>query len=95
MQLTRERKFILLASTLASFLTPFMGSAINLALPVIAQTFKLSTITLGWTVTAFLLMTAVFLVPMGKLADMIGRQRVFITGIGIFSAGSLARALAF
>ena len=57
MQLTRERKFILLASTLASFLTPFMGSAINLALPVIAQTFKLSTITLGWTVTAFLLMT--------------------------------------
>ena len=95
MQLNRERKFILLASTLASFLTPFMSSATNLALPAIAQTFKLSTITLGWTVTAFLLMTAVFLVPMGKLADMIGRRRVFITGLSIFSAGSLASALAF
>lgn len=95
MQLDRERKFILLASTLASFLTPFMSSATNLALPTIAQTFKLSTITLGWTVSAFLLMTAVFLVPMGKLADMIGRRRVFITGISIFSAGSLASALSF
>jgi len=95
MQLDRERKFILLASTLASFLTPFMSSATNLALPTIAQTFKLSTITLGWTVSAFLLMTAVFLVPMGKLADLIGRRRVFITGISIFSAGSLASALAF
>ena len=95
MQLNRERKFILLASTLASFLTPFMSSATNLALPAIAQTFKLSTITLGWTVTAFLLMTAVFLVPMGKLADMRGRRRVFITGLSIFSAGSLASALAF
>jgi EmrB/QacA subfamily drug resistance transporter len=95
MQLDRERKFILLASTLASFLTPFMSSATNLALPSIAISFKLSTITLGWTVSAFLLMTAVFLVPMGKLADTIGRRRVFITGLIIFSAGTLASALAF
>jgi len=95
MQLDRERKFILLASTLASFLTPFMSSATNLALPSIAADFKLSAITLGWTVSAFLLMTAVFLVPMGKLADTIGRRRIFITGIIIFSVGTLASALAF
>jgi EmrB/QacA subfamily drug resistance transporter len=90
MQLDRERKFILLAS----FLTPFMSSATNLALPSIAANFKLSAITLGWTVSAFLLMTAVFLVPMGKLADTIGRRRVFIAGISIFATGSLASALA-
>jgi MFS family permease len=72
MQLDRERKFMLLASTLASFLALFMSSAINLALPSIAVSFKLSTITLGWIVSAFLLMTAVFLVPLGKLADTIG-----------------------
>lgn len=95
MQLTAERKFILLASTLASFLTPFMGSAINVALPAIARTFKLSAVTLGWTVTAYLLTTAVFLVPLGKLADLIGRKRIFIAGIIVFLFGTLLSGLAF
>lgn len=92
---TRERKFILLASTLASFLTPFMGSAINLALPAIARTLNLSAITLGWTVTAYLLTTAIFLVPVGKLADSMGRRRIFVTGISIFFFGTLLSGLAF
>jgi len=92
---TRERKFILVASTLASFLTPFMGSSINLALPDIARSFELSAITLGWTVTAYLLTTAVFLVPVGKLADLIGRRRVFVAGINVFLFGTLLSGLSF
>lgn len=92
---TRDRKFILLASTLASFVTPFMGSAVNLALPDLARDFKLSSITLGWTVTAYLLATAVFLVPFGKLADLLGRKRIFVAGIIIFSAGTFLSGLAF
>ena len=95
MELTRERKFILLASTLASFLTPFMGSAMNLALPGIARDFKLSAVTLGWTVTAYLLTTAVLLVPFGKLADLLGRRKVFVAGISLFLAGTLFCGLAF
>ena len=95
MELTRERKFILLASTLASFLTPFMGSAMNLALPGMARDFKLSAVTLGWTVTAYLLTTAVLLVPFGKLADLLGRRRVFIAGISVFLAGTLLCGLSF
>lgn len=95
MELTRERRFILLASTLASFLTPFMGSSINLALPQIARSFELSAVTLGWTVTAYMLTAAVFLVPAGRLADLIGRRRIFVTGIGVFLAGTLLSALAF
>lgn len=95
MELTRERKFILLASTLASFLTPFMGSAMNLALPGIAGDFKLSAVTLGWTVTAYLLTTAVLLVPFGKLADLLGRRKVFVAGISVFLAGTLFCGLAF
>ncbi|MCX8160218.1 MAG: MFS transporter [Candidatus Saccharicenans sp.] len=93
--LNRERNFILLASTLASFLTPFMGSAVNLALPDIARDFKLSAVTLGWTVTAYLLTTAVFLVPMGRLADVLGRRKVFVAGITFFLAGALLSGLAF
>ncbi|MDW3228724.1 MAG: MFS transporter [Acidobacteriota bacterium] len=95
MQLTKERKFILVASTLASFLTPFMSSALNLALPDIARSFKLSAVTLGWTVTAFLLTTAVCLVPAGKLADIHGRKKVFVTGISIFIFGTLLSGVAF
>lgn len=95
MKIDRERKFILLASTLASFLTPFMGSSINVALPDIARTLNLSAVTLGWTVTAYLLTTAVFLVPMGRLADLLGRRRLFITGISIFMFGTLLSSLAF
>lgn len=95
MNLGREQKFILLASALASFLTPFMGSAINLALPDIARTFGLSAVTLGWTVTAYLLTTAVFLVPVGRLADAVGRRKIFVAGIGVFLAGALLSGLAF
>lgn len=95
MVFNKKRKFILLASTLASFLTPFMGSAMNLALPDIARDFKLSAVTLGWTVTSYLLATAVFLVPIGKLADRVGRRKVFISGIMLFLAGTLLSGLAF
>ncbi|MGQ9801359.1 MAG: MFS transporter [Candidatus Saccharicenans sp.] len=95
MKLDRQQKLILLASTLASFLAPFMGSATNLALPDIARAFKLSAVTLGWTVTAYLLTTAIFLVPMGRLADLVGRRRVFIAGISLFLAGALLSGLAF
>ncbi|MCR4396696.1 MAG: MFS transporter [Candidatus Saccharicenans sp.] len=95
MKLDRQQKFILLASTLASFLTPFMGSATNLALPAMARSLELSAITLGWTVTAYLLTTAIFLVPMGRLADLIGRRKIFVAGIGVFLAGALLSGLAF
>lgn len=95
MKINRQQKFILLASTLASFLTPFMGSATNLALPAVVRAFELSAVTLGWTVTAYLLTTAIFLVPMGRLADMIGRRKIFITGIIVFLTGTLFSGLAF
>lgn len=95
MELTGERKLILLASTLASFLTPFMGSALNLALPGVAREFNLSAVTLGWTVTAYLLTTAVLLVPFGKLADLFGRRKVFVAGISVFLAGTLFCGLSF
>jgi EmrB/QacA subfamily drug resistance transporter len=92
---TRERKFILLASTLASFLTPFMTSSINLALPRVARAFNLNAITLGWTVTSYLLATAIFLVPAGKVADLLGRKKIFVSGITVFLLGTLLSGLAF
>ncbi|MGB9837106.1 MAG: MFS transporter [Candidatus Saccharicenans sp.] len=95
MELDRTRKFILIASTLASFLTPFTGAALNLALPAVAREFNLSSITLGWTVTAYLLTTAVFLLPVGRLADLLGRKKIFIAGLITFILGSLLSGLSF
>jgi EmrB/QacA subfamily drug resistance transporter len=81
----------LIAGTLASFLTPFMASAINVALPTIGQEFSMNAVLLGWVATAYLLAAAMFLVPFGRLADIHGRKRIFIYGTATFT---LASALA-
>ncbi|MFX1251108.1 MAG: MFS transporter [Promethearchaeota archaeon] len=78
----------LFVATLASFLTPFMSSAINIALPSIASEFRADAILLSWVATAYLLSAAMFLVPFGKIADIKGRKRVFVVGILIFTITS-------
>jgi EmrB/QacA subfamily drug resistance transporter len=72
---------ILLATTLASFLTAFMGSALNVALPTLGQQFSMDAVTLGWVATAYTLAIAIFLVPFGRAADIGGRRRVFTIGL--------------
>ncbi|MEW5875737.1 MAG: MFS transporter [Candidatus Zixiibacteriota bacterium] len=85
---------ILFVATVASFLTPFMGSAINVALPPIAAEFGADAILLSWVATGYLLAAGVFLLPFGRLADIHGRKRVFLWGIANYSASSLLSALA-
>jgi EmrB/QacA subfamily drug resistance transporter len=90
---TSERVALVVA-TLASFLTPFMGSAANVALPVIGREMRLDAVALSWVATAYLLSAAVFLVPFGKLADIHGRRRVFVGGLLVYTATSALCALA-
>jgi EmrB/QacA subfamily drug resistance transporter len=90
---TNERVALVVA-TLASFLTPFMGSAVNVALPVIGREMSLGAVALTWVSTAYLLSAAVFLVPFGRLADIHGRKRVFVAGLLVYTATSLLCALA-
>ena len=79
-----QRKNTLIAATSAAFITPFMASSINLAIPTIGKQFGAGAFQLGWVVTGYLLTSAAFLLPFGNLADIIGRRRVFITGIMLF-----------
>ncbi|MFI5144867.1 MAG: MFS transporter [Ignavibacteria bacterium] len=81
--------FIILVTTLASFMTAFMGSAINVALPIIGKEFKADAILLSWLSTSYLVTTAVLLIPVGKLSDIYGRARFFKAGIVIFAVFSL------
>lgn len=80
---------ILLVAVISAFLTPFMGSSINLALPAIGDEYGADTILLSWIATAYLLSSAVFLVPFGRLADIYGRKKVFLSGMIIFTVSSL------
>lgn len=88
-----DKRAVLIAACLASFLTPFMGSSINIALPSIGAEFAMDAIMLNWVATSYLLASAVFLLPAGKFADIYGRKRVFLAGIIIFTVSSLLAAL--
>jgi EmrB/QacA subfamily drug resistance transporter len=85
----------LLVATLSSFLTPFMLSSVNLALPAIGDHFKADAVLLSWVATAYLVAAAVALVPVGKLADIHGRKRVFIWGMVLFTLTSILAGLAW
>jgi len=79
----------LLVTTLGAFLTPYMSSAVNIALPAIGQEFKLSAVSLSWIATVYLLATAIFLVPFGKLADTHGRKRIYTYGVAVYALSAL------
>ncbi|MCX6030152.1 MAG: MFS transporter [Chloroflexi bacterium] len=89
-----DKRAVLLLTTLASFLTAFMGSSTNIALPAIGREFGMDAVLLGWVPMTFSLATAVFMLPLAKLADIHGRKRVFILGVAIYLAGSLGSAAA-
>ncbi len=85
---------VLVATCIAAFLTPFMSAAVNIALPSIGQELGGGTRALGWVASSFLLAAAISLVPLGKLADLHGRRRMFVAGMGVHTAASLACAAA-
>jgi len=87
-----NKRTVLLIATMASFLTPFMGSSINIALPSIGKEFAMDAILLSWVATAYLLAAAVALVPFGRIADIYGRKRIFTYGILIYTLSSLLSA---
>jgi EmrB/QacA subfamily drug resistance transporter len=87
------RTAALVAASVAAFLTPFMGSSLNVALPSMGQELSMSAVLLSWTQTSYLLAAAIFLVPLGRISDIYGRKRVFLWGTGLFTVASLLTAL--
>ncbi|ADQ47289.1 major facilitator superfamily MFS_1 [Caldicellulosiruptor kronotskyensis 2002] len=86
-------KNILIGTTLSSFLIPFMSSAVNIAAPDIAKSFKLNTEELNLAISIFLIFSAAFILPMGKLSDTFDRTKIFKTGFLLFTLSTLMCAL--
>ncbi len=89
-----SKRAALWISTMGAFLTPFMGSSINIALPEIGREFAMSAISLSWVATSFLVTSAMCLVPFGRLADIYGRKRIFAYGVAVYTISSLLAAIA-
>ncbi|MDL4817791.1 MFS transporter [Actinomadura opuntiae] len=84
----------LLAASTGQFLVVLDISVVNVALPGMRGGLGLGATSLQWVVNAYSLAFAGFLLLGGRAADLFGRKRVFITGLGLFTAASLAGGLA-
>ena len=88
-----NRQAALVVTTIGAFLTTFMGSAIAIGLPSIGDELQMDAIMLGWVATAYLLSATMFLVPIGRIADIYGRKKIFTYGILTYTVTSILSAM--
>ncbi|WP_373500814.1 MFS transporter [Desulfococcus sp.] len=87
-----SKKAVLAVAALTTFMSPFMISAVNIALPAIQAEFAVDAVMLGWLANAYLLASGVALVPVGKFADIRGRRKILVEGILLFTVSTVATA---
>jgi EmrB/QacA subfamily drug resistance transporter len=69
-------------------------TAVNIALPSLSRDLHISGASISWTITSYTLVFGSLLLFGGRAADLLGRRRLFLTGLAVFTASSLASALA-
>ena len=87
----KEKSFknlVLAVTTVVAFIITFLGSALNLALPTIGAEFTANAVELGWIMSSYILTSAIFLLPFGRLGDIVGRKKILSYGILLFSVSS-------
>lgn len=84
---------LIVSISLATFMSSLDGTIVNIALPTISAAFQLSTSTVSWVATIYLLVMAGCVLIFGKIADVIGFKRVFLAGFLVFTLGSFACGL--
>ena len=89
-------KWVILAlAASASFMTTLDGSIVNIGMPSIANTFHVSVSGASeWIIIGYLVVIAATLLTFGRLADIMGRKPIFLTGVLIFVLGSMLCGLA-
>src|SRR5215216_1900236 len=95
MSQTQERKWLALALLAAAqFVVILDASIVNVALPSIGEALDFSQDNLSWVVNAYTLTFGGFLLLGGRMADLLGRRRLFMAGIVLFGVASLLGGLA-
>jgi EmrB/QacA subfamily drug resistance transporter len=89
----RQQRWVLAATILASTIAYVDESVVNVALPAIGRDLAASPASLQWVINAYTLCLAAFLLVGGAAGDRLGRRRVFIAGVALFGAASLACGL--
>ena len=90
----RQRRWVLVATILASVVAYIDESVVNIALPAIAKDLAVSVAAIQWVINAYTLCLSAFLLIGGAAGDQFGRRRVFVVGIAIFAVASLGCAFA-
>jgi EmrB/QacA subfamily drug resistance transporter len=89
-----SKRIALFVATFGSFMTPFDGSVVTLALPSIGKDLGGDVVSLGWVATAYVLGLTVCVIPFGRLADIRGRGRIYSLGVALFTLASALCGLA-
>jgi EmrB/QacA subfamily drug resistance transporter len=89
-----SRWVILIIACLAQFMVVLDATVVNVALPSIQRGLHFSPSSLQWVVNAYTLIFGGFLLLGGRAGDLIGRKRLFMVGVALFSAASLLNGLA-
>src|SRR5713101_6481153 len=92
--LENRKWWTLAAVAFGLFMIMLDNTVVNVALPAIQRDLGISISQLEWVVNAYALTFGVLLLSGGKLADLLGRRRIFIVGLFVFTASSLACGLA-
>jgi len=96
MNLNERRKWLVLAVTVAAqFMVIVDVSVVNVALPAIKHDLHFSQESLQWVITAYAILFGGTLLLGGRLADLLGRRRLFMAGVAVFTVGSLLSGLAW
>src|SRR4030088_185663 len=90
----RAKSLALALLAMTQFVIVIDASIVNIALPSIGHALHFSQTDLSWVVNAYTLTFGGFLLLGGRLADLMGRRRMFMAGLILFSAASLAGGLA-
>jgi EmrB/QacA subfamily drug resistance transporter len=92
--LSQRRKWLTLVATIVgSSMALLDGSVVNIALPAIQQALHADAAATQWIVNAYLLLLGALVLIGGSAADLYGRRRIFVFGVAIFIAGSIACGL--
>src|ERR1700704_1296724 len=90
----RRRWIALGVVCMAMLMNTLDGSVVNVALPVIQRDLHIAQANLTWVINAYLITFGSFLLLAGRLGDLIGRKRVFLAGVALFTAASALCGLA-